>query len=331
MSRTSALVAGAAGMAIGAGLLTILSGRSRPEIPGMGDITAPPGLPPARVVPLPGRGEMFFREQQGPSVDAPTVLLLHGWVVTADLNWFRAYPPLADVAHVIAPDHRGHGRASRPSRPYRLVDVADDVAALLRELGTGPVIVVGYSMGGPIGQLLWQRHPDLVAGMVLCATASHFRFGPFQGAHWRLMAFYQVILRILPRTWLERIMLAQMRGTAPVRVIRTVTEEMSGSIPLLPWIVGEIERGDVEDVAEAGRELGRFDSRGWLRGVDRPGAVIVTTGDRLVPPSTQLELAGLLPEALVLEVDGDHEAPSSNARDFNAALVQAVAHVRGHM
>ena len=44
-----------------------------------------------------------------------------------------------------------------------------------------PVVVVGYSMGGPVAQLLWQRHPDLVAGLVLCATSDRFAFGPTEG------------------------------------------------------------------------------------------------------------------------------------------------------
>src|SRR5690349_23831945 len=47
----------------------------------------------------------------------------------------------------------------------RLADCADDAAALLETLGTGPVIAVGYSLGGPVAQLLWKRHPDLVSGL----------------------------------------------------------------------------------------------------------------------------------------------------------------------
>ena len=56
----------------------------------------------------------------------------------------------------------------------RLADCADDVAALVEELGTGKVIAAGYSMGGPVAQLLRRRHPDKVAGLVLCATAPAF-------------------------------------------------------------------------------------------------------------------------------------------------------------
>ena len=51
-------------------------------------------------------------------------------------------------------------------QPFRLEDCADDIAALLAALGVDRCIAVGYSMGGPIAQLLWQRHPHLVDGLV---------------------------------------------------------------------------------------------------------------------------------------------------------------------
>ncbi|WP_370327292.1 alpha/beta fold hydrolase [Euzebya sp.] len=325
MGGRHTIAAGAAGLVAGAGLVTAIAGRSRPSLPGLVALN-PPELPEARVVRLPDRGEVFVRDQPGPSPDAPTVVLLHGWVVSGDLNWFTSFAPLSSVARVIAPDHRGHGRGSRPSVPYRLVDVADDVAALIHELGTGPVVLVGYSMGGPISQLVWQRHPDLVAGLVECATSTHFGFGPLGGAQWRLMTVYQTITRLLPRTWLERVLLAQMHGS-PVRLVQSIGPEAAHLAPLLPWIVGEIERGEAEDIGEAGRELSRFDSRGWIGGLDRPAAVIVTTRDRLVPPRAQLELAGLIPHALVCDVAADHDAPAASAGPFNEALVAAVSHV----
>lgn len=327
MSFSTTIATAAGGIAVGAAVITALSGRSRPVIAELASLDAPKGLPPARVQPVPGRGEMFFRDQAGPTKDAPTVVLVHGWMATADLNWFTVYESLAGVARVIAPDLRGHGRGVRHSQPFRLADVADDVAALLEELGIDQAIIVGYSMGGPITQLLWQRHPERVAGVVLCATASEFG-GPFQGTHWRLMSIYQVGARLLPRTWLERTLLAQMRGVLPFRIVQSVGPEVAHMAPLLPWLVGEIERADVEDVAEAGRELGRFDSRGWLRGLDRPAAVVVTTIDRLVAPSDQWQMAALIPDALITEIRADHDAPAAEPAMFNEALREAIAHVQ---
>ncbi|CAN5142792.1 hypothetical protein BH23ACT9_BH23ACT9_18530 [soil metagenome] len=327
MSRTTTVLAALGGMIASAGIITAVTGRSRPPIEGLEGLNVPHGLPPARLITLPDRGEVFLRDQPGPSQDSPTVVLLHGWVVSGDLNWFTSFGPLSDLARVIAPDHRGHGRGTRHSVPYRLADVADDVAAVIRALDAGPAVLVGYSMGGPIAQLVWQRHPDVVSGMVLCATASQFRFGPTGGAHWHLMGIYQTVLRLLPRVWLERIVLAQMRGTAPVRLVRSIGTEVSDMVPLLPWAVGEVERGHVEDIAEAGRQMGRFDSRGWLRGLDVPAAMVITTRDRMVPPATQLELAALLPHSLVIEVDGDHDVTAGHPKAFTEGLVQAVQHV----
>ena len=53
-----------------------------------GPASAPP-LPPGRLVELPGRGTTFLREVVGPP-HAPTLVLLHGWTSTADINWFIA-------------------------------------------------------------------------------------------------------------------------------------------------------------------------------------------------------------------------------------------------
>ena len=132
-----------------------------------------PFLPAGRRIELPRRGTTFVRELAGPP-GAPTLLLLHGWVASGGMNWFQVFEPLAEHFRIIAPDLRGHARGVRTRRIFRLADCADDCAATLVELDAGPVIAVGYSMGGPIAQLLWRRHRDLVSGLVLCATAPGF-------------------------------------------------------------------------------------------------------------------------------------------------------------
>ena len=97
-----------------------------------------------------------MRELPGPP-GAPVVILLHGWTATADLNFFTCYSALGEHFRVVALDHRGHGRGIRSSRPFRLSDCADDVAALADVLGIATFIPVGYSMGGTIAQLMWKR------------------------------------------------------------------------------------------------------------------------------------------------------------------------------
>ena len=57
-----------------------------------GPASAPP-LPPGRMVELPGRGTTFVRVVVGPP-HAPTLVLLHGWTSTADINWFPSFAAL---------------------------------------------------------------------------------------------------------------------------------------------------------------------------------------------------------------------------------------------
>ena len=133
----------------------------------------PPDLPPGAAMQLPGRGTTFVRTLDGPA-GAPAVVLLHGWTATADLNWFTCYRPLAEHFRVVALDHRGHGRGIRSRKTFRLEDCADDAVAVCDVLGIEQFIPVGYSMGGPIAQLIWRRHRQRIAGLVMCATSSHF-------------------------------------------------------------------------------------------------------------------------------------------------------------
>jgi 3-oxoadipate enol-lactonase len=324
--RSLAAVA-AAGLGTGVGGMVALSARTRNPDPESGPPDPPDSLPPAYTVRVPGHGELFVRDT-GTAVDAPTILLLHGWMFPADLNWFPSYGPLGELGRVLAPDHRGHGRGTRPSAPFRLADVADDYAALLRRLDAAPAVLVGYSMGGPLAQLMWQRHPDVVAGMVMCATSATFSLTRRERMLWRGMGVVQVVLRLLPRGWYERLARAQARGSIPETVTRMINEATPAHVvALLPWITGELARGSAEDLAEAGRELGRYDARAWVTTVDVPTRVIVTRQDRLVAAERQRDLAARIPHADHVELDADHEGAVAAADQFVPALVEAVRRV----
>lgn len=327
--RLSSLAAVAtAGVAAGAAGAIAVSAKSRAPDPESGPPDPPAGLPPARTVAVPGHGEMFLRDT-GAVPGRPTILLLHGWMFPADLNWYPSYGPLSEIGRVLAPDHRGHGRGTRPSAPFRLVDVADDYAALLRQLDAVPAVLVGYSMGGPLAQLIWQRHPDVVAGMVLCATSATFSVTRRDRNLWRGMGIVQVALRLLPRNFYERLARKQARGEMREWVTRMIHEDTPDEVVAkLPWIVGELARGSAEDLADAGRELGRYDARGWVGSIDVPTRIIITTADRLVPASRQRDLAARVPIATHHELESaDHDCAVADADRFVPALVDAVQQV----
>ncbi len=273
-----------------------------------------PRLPPGRVVELPGRGTTFIREAFVPSPEAPTVVLLHGWTVNADLNWFVSYESLAERFNVVAMDHRGHGRGIRSSRRFRLADCADDVAALCEVLGLDRVILVGYSMGGPISMLTWHRHRDLVEGLVLCATAPIFRRS----------GLGKVISSALPLVaGLGRVVPAGTRQAVASRVLgRRLDDDAVGA-----WARTQMLQGDPVAKAEAGATIGRFSARSWLHEIDVPTVVVRTTQDRLVPAERQAMLADTIPGATMIDIGTDHGGCITDADIFVPALVRACSAV----
>ncbi len=267
-----------------------------------------PLLPPGFEIELPGRGRTFYRDLPGPT-GAPTLLLLHGWTATADLNWFAVYEHLSQHYRVIAPDHRGHGRGIRSRKPFRLADCADDAACLLSELGIDDAIPVGYSMGGPIAMLMWRRHRPIVNGLVLCATAASF-------AHSRI----------------ERVSFAGLTGlAATARLTPENAREWISSRSYLrrkadkwgPWALSQVELHDWRMVLEAGHAIGSFSAQSWVSDIDVPTAHIITLRDPVVPVKRQLQLYTSIPNAEARRIDAEHDAIVASADHMSDLIIES--------
>ncbi len=102
-----------------------------------------------------------------------TVVLSHALGCDLDM-WDQLAGTLAADCRVISYDHRGHGGSDAPAGPYEMAGLADDAARLLRELDSGPVVWIGLSMGGMVGQELALRHPSLVAALVVANSTSGY-------------------------------------------------------------------------------------------------------------------------------------------------------------
>jgi 3-oxoadipate enol-lactonase len=269
----------------------------------------PIAMPPARTVRVPGRGELFLRDTGG---DGPAVMLLHGWMATADLNWCGVYGDLAGAGYrALAIDHRGHGRGLRQMAPFRLVDCAGDAAAALRELDVAPALVVGYSMGGAIAQLMARDFADTVAGLILSGTAQHWQ-DPQTRRVFKAMGAVGLMLSVAPRwTW-----------TAGFHRVGIPDS------PNAAWALSEVIRHSARDIAEAGRELGRFDSRPWLSPLSIPAAVVLTTRDDAVAPAKQRALAAAL-DAPIFDAPISHMQITTSGAAYNPALLRALAVVGG--
>lgn len=232
-------------------------------------------------------------EQPGPA-GAPTVVLLHGVALTAELNWSRVLPVLARHFSVVALDQRGHGDGI-PADPWQLEDCADDVAALVAALELSSVVVVGFSMGGTVAQLVYRRHPQLVSGLVLCSTARNMRGTPVE--HMTALALPGVVASL---QWNP---VAQLVGT---ELLRGMLLGVVGDPRTRAWAEEQLRRTDLTTVAQAAQAVSAFSSHQWIGEVEVPTAVVVTRHDALVPPSRQRRLAAAIRGARLVELDADH-------------------------
>jgi len=269
-----------------------------PEDGDLTQVSGPP-LPLGDRVWLRGRGTMFVRRVEGPP-DARTVLLVHGWLASAGLNWFQCFDPLAEHFNVIAPDLRGHGRGIRSRHRFTLADCADDLAALIEREGCGPVIAVGYSMGGPVVQLLWRRHPHLVAGLGLCATGAEFVPGNRERyAFTALMSVAAGTTRV-----------GQVAAYLPAQAARAIFGMRPPDRPgtFARWARSEMGRHNPRAILEAGHAIGNYSSKHWIHEVDVPTSVLITSRDRAIDPTAQSRLALAIPDAHINRIDDGHVA-----------------------
>ena len=267
--------------------------------------------PHTRLVELPGRGVTRVWECAGPP-GAETLVLIHGVTFTAELNWGKVFVPLSRHFRVIAIDLRGHGDGISAGSRFRLEDCADDIAVLAEVLGLGRFVAVGYSMGGMVAQLLWRRHPSLLSGLVLCATARNVLGTPAENLVALALPTAAAAIRWNP--FLQP-MTAELLGMAlmgPVDDPATARQARA-----------QLRRTTLAIAISAIQAVCEFTSHSWIDQVEIPAAVVVTARDRIVPVSRQLRLARAIPGASVHEVDADHAVCVTRPLLFTQALIRA--------
>ena len=138
--------------------------------------------------------------------EAPTIVLTHG--VTVDHGTFATQVPLlvAGGYRVVSWDLRGHGRSRPNAGRFSIANAADDLAALLDEIGAEQAVLVGQSFGGFVVQDVHRRQPRRVAGMVLAGSLPLGRL-----PMWPLLALYGWLAPPIQRLWPE----GHLRGMVP--------------------------------------------------------------------------------------------------------------------
>jgi pimeloyl-ACP methyl ester carboxylesterase len=255
------------------------------------------------------------------------VVFVHGIVANADL-WRSVVPGVAEAGfRCLAPDWPlgGHDIPMRPAADLSPTGQADLIAGFLEALDLRDVVLVGNDTGGALTQLMLTRHPERVGRVVLLPSDCFEYFFP------PMFKALQVFARV-PGSM--RVLAALVRVRALQRlpmVFGWVTKR-----PVPPEVVDSY-------VGPLGRSEGvRRDLRKLLRGVhsrltlaaaeqlrefDRPVLLLWGSEEKLFPIELAHRLAGVLPDARVVEVEDTYTFISEDRPDVVVSHVVEFASV----
>lgn len=210
------------------------------------------------------------------------LVLVHG-IAESRRAWTHQLASLAERFHVVAMDVRGFGESEPGTSNGRLADYGDDVAALVRRLGGGPAVVVGFSMGGVIVQRFALDHPAEARAIVIAASSS-------------------VVSRRAAADYLERAELAETKGVEAVRQasVEDAAQCFTVSPPEVVEAYREIRRGGVRDArgfAAAAHAMASLRDKPLtpeLAGIRCPALVVTGERDVFCPPRASEIIAGAL-------------------------------------
>lgn len=230
--------------------------------------------------------------------DAPTFLLVHG-VGLSHRSFSRLARVLAEQGTVLAPDLPGHGRAPGVGRRATIEELAgavgDGLAARLggsgvgpgSGVGSGPVVVLGHSLGAEVATEVARQRPELVQGLVLV--------GP----------------------------VVDPEAATAVRQGLRLLRDMAVERPLTSTMVAREYRHCGPLTYGAGvRSMLRYDTAAGLTGLAVPLLVLRGEGDPIAPARWTGQLRDRVDDGTAAEVPGAvHNLVHSHSADVGRAVL----------
>jgi 3-oxoadipate enol-lactonase len=231
------------------------------------------------------------------------VVVLSGSLGSTIAMWNPQVPALTHDFHVLLYDHPGHG-GSAPPEVTRIEHFAEQLVALLDELGLERVHFCGLSLGGAVGMALARDSPERVDRLVLCSTSMRFA---------------------TPKSWEDR-----------AATVRSEGVEAIADAVLERWFTpgfADVRRyremllsSSTEGYARCCDALRDWDARGTLGPVQAPTLAIAGADDPSTPPAELEAIAAEIPGARLHVVDGVRHFVNVERPDvFNDVLLQHLA------
>ncbi|MBA3745532.1 alpha/beta hydrolase [Sporichthya sp.] len=284
--------------------------------------------------------EESLHPPQGAPADAPTIVFIPGFCLPMDC-WHFQRRDLRDLGRLVFYDQRAHGRSGRGTPASATIEqLADDLHTVLAEVApSGPVVLIGHSLGGMVVMGYADAHPtlfgDRIVGVALLTTS------PGRLAEMSLGIPAALMQRIWPMapTVVNRVAtnpLAVRRGMKADRGIGLmITRRLSfgrADVPTsLARFAGRLLSSTPLDVfAEFFHEFDRHDKEAALPVLQRcPTLIVAAERDMLTPAAHSRAMAAVLPKAelLVLPKSG-HLVQLEDPDEVNAALRRLLDRVK---
>ncbi|MFZ3499111.1 alpha/beta fold hydrolase [Streptomyces sp. 5.8] len=225
----------------------------------------------------------------------PALVLVHGTGSGGSaVNWGQTRPRFTADHTVITPDLSGSDRTTDDGGPLTVEGLAAQVIAVIEDAGTGPVDLLGFSMGAPVSAAVAALRPDLVRRLILVSGWAHTEGDEY--------------LRNLFTLW------QQLGASDPAAFGRAVT--MTGFsrgflnamgreqvelflIPNLPPTPGTLRHVDLDT---------RIDIRALLPRIEAETLVIGATLDITVPVENSRALHAAIAHSTYAEIEAGHVA-----------------------
>lgn len=248
-------------------------------------------------------GAMHFRDEIVAEGPAQGTVVFSNSLGTELRLWDALLPLLPAGLRVIRYDKPGHGLSDLPATPVSIESLAEDAAALIEHCAPqGPVIFVGLSIGGLIGQQLAASRPELLSALVLSNTAA--KIGTAESWTDRIAAVHRDGLAAMADAVLERWFAPAFRATPA----------------LAPWR-NMLVRTPAEGYAAACGAIAAADLTARTATLALPVLVIAGSLDGATPPALVEATARLVPGARFAVIEGAGHLPPAEATAAFAALL----------
>lgn len=241
------------------------------------------------------------------SEQAATLVVNNGIIMNASTSWSFQVPVLAKHYRLLLYDLRGQGASDHPESEYSMDLHADDLAALLLNLGIKSAHIAGISYGGEVGQVFALKYPQMTCSLILADTVSEIHDE----------------LRIITQSWIDALKtsdpLAVFNATVPwnfsaqfIKENQLLMEDAKKRYALL----------DFQAVIRLCRSFLQVDWSPRLHEIQCPTCIIVGSKDRLKGPDyAEILHRGIPGSEYHLLPGAGHATCWERAEEFNTIIL----------